>query len=94
MKVEIYGKEQCPHCVEALNMAKENTDDISMLKVGVDYELPELFERIGNPIRQFPQVFVDNVYIGNHKALENHIKSLKPEVNDKIEDGDLDDLEL
>ncbi len=94
MKVEIYGKEQCPHCVEAFNMAKDNADDISMLKVGVDYELPELFERIGNPIRQFPQVFVDNVYIGNHKSFEEHIKNLKSKVTDQLEDSDLDDLEL
>ena len=90
MKVEIYGKDDCPMCIQAQNITESLTEDISMLKVGKDYQLPELFQKIGNSVRQFPQVFVDDSYIGGYKEYEAYIKEVKNKPN--VENTDLDDL--
>lgn len=91
MKVEIYGKDDCPMCVQAQNITEGVTEEVSMLKVGKDYQLPELFQKIGNPVRQFPQVFVDDSYVGGYKEYEAYIKELKSKPS--VEDTDLEDLD-
>lgn len=87
MKVEIFGSNQCPNCTEAYNVAQTKTDDVKKLTLGEDFTLPELFEKIGNPVRTFPQIFVNDEYIGSLNEFVLHLEKIDAE-------GDLDSFEL
>lgn len=74
MKVEIYGKELCPNCDTALSLTVKANHEVEVLKVDKDYKIPELFKRIGSPVREFPQIFVDDKYVGGLKEYKTFLK--------------------
>lgn len=89
MIVEIYGKDPCPNCTTAETLSAKANVEYKVLKVGKDFEIPELFEKVGSRVGEFPQVFVDGKYIGNISKYREFLKNLPTE-----EDSDLSDFEL
>ena len=64
--IYIYSKLMCPQCDRKIAEYKINGIDTTVLKLGVDYELEDLFEKIEksdqpsfNP-KSFPVVFDDD----------------------------------
>ena len=67
--IEIYGKEQCPFCVKAKNLAERMGHDYTYLQLGIDFEFPEFVKKF--PIaRTFPQIIADGKEIGGYTEYE------------------------
>jgi len=66
INVEIYGKDFCPYCDKAVNLAK-GIDGISheYKKLGRDFTREELFEQFPGA-RTFPQIKIDGENIGGY----------------------------
>jgi glutaredoxin len=60
MKIEIYSKDNCPYCdmavKQAQQMVQESSNKYVVYKLGVDFELHELLEKVPTA-RTFPQIF-------------------------------------
>lgn len=91
MKVEIYGAENCPNCKTAENLTIKSGFDYTILKAGNDYQIPDLMSRIGHRVGEFPQVFVDDKYVGGIAAYRDF---LKENVKEDEADSDLGGFEL
>ena len=90
MKVEIYGKDNCPNCDTALAISNEGYD-VQVYKMGKDFQIPEMMSRIGKRVAAFPQIFVDDKYIGSLKEYQEFLS----EGSDQTEGlDDLGDFEL
>lgn len=68
--VEIYGKKNCGACTQAEVLCKSNTLVYRTYKVEEDYSIIELFEKIGQDVRSFPQIFVDGNHVGGLKEFQ------------------------
>jgi glutaredoxin 3 len=64
MTAEIYSTPACGQCVMAKNILKSKEIPFTEYTVGKDVQKSELEERVGNPVRSVPQIFMDNEYIG------------------------------
>lgn len=64
MTAEIYSTPACGQCVMAKNILKSKEIPFTEYTVGKDVQKVELEERVGNPVRSVPQIFMDNEYIG------------------------------
>lgn len=64
MTAEIYSTPACGQCVMAKNVLKSKEIPFTEYTVGKDVQMAELEERVGNPVRSVPQIFMDNEYIG------------------------------
>lgn len=64
MTAEIYSTPACGQCVMAKNLLKSKEIPYTEYTVGKDVQKAELEERIGNPVRSVPQIFMDNEYVG------------------------------
>lgn len=67
--IYIYSKPMCPQCDRKIAEYKSKGVEYQVLKLGVDYELEDLFEKIEqsdqpsfNP-KSFPIVFEDSVLV-------------------------------
>ena len=69
MKIEIYSKDNCPYCDmavrQAQQMVQESSNKYVVYKLGVDFELHELLERVPTA-RTFPQIMIDGENIGGY----------------------------
>lgn len=81
MSFIVYGKESCPHCVNAVELLKANDIAFTYKKMEVDYTKEELLEILApfNVIpRTVPQIVFDNdgelEYIGGFTELRNTLK--------------------
>ena len=67
--IEIYSKENCPYCDAAeriaQQMVQESHHKYTVYKLGVDFELHELLEKVPTA-RTFPQIFIDGENIGGY----------------------------
>ena len=68
-KVKIYGKEQCPHCVKAKNLAKREGHDYSYHQLGIDFEFPEFMDKFPGA-RTFPQITIIEMENEGHPVFE------------------------
>ena len=59
-KVKIYGKEQCPYCVKAKNLAEREGHDYSYHQLGIDFEFPEFMDKFPGA-RTFPQITITSL---------------------------------
>lgn len=89
MKIDIYGAENCPNCVTAAQLTESAGFEYSMLKAGKDFQIPELLQKVGHRVTEFPQVFADDKYVGGIAAYRDFLKD-----NVVEDDDDLDDLEI
>ena len=77
MKIEIYSKDHCPFCDKAIHQAQqmvlESHHKYVVYKLGVDFELHDLLERVPTA-RTFPQIFIDDKNIGGYTEFSQIIK--------------------
>lgn len=75
MKLKIYGREGCPYCVKAKDLAKklkdfgfvEDYEYIDFQKAGIPRNQVE--REIGREIKTVPVVILDGVFIGGFSDL-------------------------
>jgi len=77
MKIEIYGKDNCPYCDMAVNISRQfihkSEHKYEYFKLDRDFTREELFEKFPGA-RTFPQVMIDGHSIGGYTELKEHIE--------------------
>ena len=63
--VEIYTTNNCPFCVKAKSFLKKKNIKFSEIDVSNDEALREKMTAMANGARSVPQIFADNVHIGD-----------------------------
>ena len=64
-KIEIYTTNFCPFCVKAKLLLKKKNIKFSEIDVSNDEALREKMTIMANGARSVPQIFVDNIHIGD-----------------------------
>ena len=64
-KIEIYTTNYCPFCVKAKLLLKKKNIKFTEIDVSNDQELREKMTTMTNGARSVPQIFADNVHIGD-----------------------------
>ena len=64
-KIEIYTTNFCPFCVKAKSLLKKKNIKFSEIDVSDDEELREKMTKMANGARSVPQIFADDVHIGD-----------------------------
>ena len=64
-KIEIYTTNVCPFCVKAKSLLKKKNIKFSEIDVSNDEVLREKMTGMANGARSVPQIFADNVHIGD-----------------------------
>ena len=73
MKIVIYSKDNCPFCDKAIGLAKLKKTELTIKKLGVDFEIEDMFQIFPNA-RTFPQIIVDGKNIGGYAEFEQMFK--------------------
>lgn len=69
MNAEIFGKPDCIHCEKAKFLCKQKGIGYSYQELGKDFEMGFILEKFPNA-RTFPQIIVDNHYVGGYDDFE------------------------
>ena len=64
-KIEIYTTNYCPFCLKAKLLLKKKNIKFSEIDVSNDEALREKMTIMANGARSVPQIFADNVHIGD-----------------------------
>jgi len=64
-KIEIYTTNYCPFCVKAKSLLNKKKIKFSEIDVSKDEALRERMSAMANGARSVPQIFADNVHIGD-----------------------------
>jgi glutaredoxin len=73
--ITIYGKENCPWCVRAKNLAEQYSLKYEYLDIGINPELrTELFERHPGT-KTVPQIWWNENYIGGYEEFASEIQN-------------------
>jgi glutaredoxin 3 len=64
-KIEIYTTNHCPFCVKAKSLLNKKKIKFSEIDVSIDETLREKMSAMANGARSVPQIFVDNIHIGD-----------------------------
>ena len=64
-KIEIYTTNYCPFCVKAKSLLNKKKIKFSEIDVSNDEALTEKMSPIANGARSVPQIFADNIHIGD-----------------------------
>jgi glutaredoxin 3 len=64
-KIKIYTTNYCPFCVKAKSLLKKKNIKFSEIDVSNDEALREKMITMTNGARSVPQIFADNVHIGD-----------------------------
>ena len=64
-KIEIYTTNYCPFCVKAKLLLNKKKIKFSEIDVSDDEALRERMSAIANGARSVPQIFADNIHIGD-----------------------------
>ena len=70
--VEIFGKDFCPYCDRAVNLAKTLDVDFEYNKLDRDFTREELFEQFPGA-RTFPQITIDGESIGGYTEFRDEV---------------------
>ena len=73
MKIEIYSKDNCVFCEKAVSLATLKGLDITVKKLGVDFEIGDLME-VFPTARTFPQIILNDEKIGGYTKFSQIIK--------------------
>ena len=64
-KIKIYTTNYCPFCVKAKSLLNKKKIKFSEIDVSIDETLREKMSAMANGARSVPQIFADNIYIGD-----------------------------
>jgi len=64
-KIEIYTTDHCPFCVKAKSLLNKKKIIFLEINVSNNESLREKMSALANGARSVPQIFADNVYIGD-----------------------------
>jgi glutaredoxin 3 len=64
-RIEIYTTNYCPFCVKAKLLLKRKNLKFSEIDVSIDETLREKMTAMANGARSVPQIFADNIHIGD-----------------------------
>ena len=64
-KIEIYTTNYCPFCVKAKSLLNKKKIKFSEIDVSNDEVLREKMSAMANGARSVPQIFADNIHIGD-----------------------------
>jgi len=64
-KIEIYTTDYCPFCVKAKTLLKKKNIKYIEINLSDDEALREKMSAMTNGARSVPQIFADNVHIGD-----------------------------
>ena len=64
-KIEIFTTNYCPFCVKAKSLLNKKKVKFSEIDVSTDEVLREKMSAMANGARSVPQIFADNVHIGD-----------------------------
>ena len=64
-KIEIYTTNYCPFCVKAKSLLKKKNIEFFEIDVSNDVALREKMIILSNGARSVPQIFVDNIHLGD-----------------------------
>jgi glutaredoxin 3 len=64
-KIEIYTTDYCPFCVKAKILLKKKNIKYIEINLSNDEALREKMSAMANGARSVPQIFADNVHIGD-----------------------------
>jgi glutaredoxin len=70
--IEIWSKPQCVFCDKAVQLCQMKELEFKKYMIDVDYSREDLIVKFPNA-RTFPQITMDNVYIGGYTELEAHL---------------------
>ena len=70
--IEIWSKPQCVFCDKAVQLCQMKELEFKKYTIDVDYSREDLMDKFPNA-RTFPQITMDNVYIGGYTELEAHL---------------------
>ncbi len=70
--IEIWSKPQCVFCDKAVQLCQMKELEFKKYMIDVDYSREDLIDKFPNA-RTFPQITMDNVYIGGYTELEAHL---------------------
>lgn len=71
MKIEIYTKDGCSYCVQAKEHIKNHGLEYIEYTLGVNATREDVQARVpeGVQVRQVPQIFIDDQYVGGYLNL-------------------------
>ena len=64
-KIQIYTTNHCPFCVKAKSLLKKKNIKFSEIDVSNNNDLKDEMTKKANGARSVPQIFVDNIHIGD-----------------------------
>jgi glutaredoxin 3 len=64
-RIEIYTTNYCPFCVKVKSLFNKKKIKFSEIDVSDDENLREKMSTMANGARSVPQIFVDNIHIGD-----------------------------
>jgi glutaredoxin 3 len=64
-KIEIYTANFCPFCIKAKNLLKKKRAEFKEINISNDETLRIKMSAMANGARSVPQIFADNVHIGD-----------------------------
>jgi len=64
-KIEIYTTDHCPFCIKAKALLNKKKVKFSEIDVSNDESLREKISIMTNGARSVPQIFADNIHIGD-----------------------------
>ena len=78
MKLQVFSKDNCPHCVAAKNRLNQLQIQFEELEFGKNADLNEFKEKYPH-VRSVPAFFVDGIYIGGSEKLNSIILIMENE---------------
>lgn len=70
--IEIWSKPQCIFCDKAVQLCQMKELEFKKYMIDVDYSREDLMKKFPNA-RTFPQITMDNIYVGGYTELEVHL---------------------
>ena len=76
MKIVIYSKTNCGYCTKAKNLVKNLGLDYEEKSLEKDFgsDPSKMLEDIGKPVRQMPQIKIDDELIGGYNQLVEYFE--------------------
>jgi len=74
--IEIYGKDNCPYCDMAKNLAERKNLEYTYYKLGTDFDQLDLFTKFPTA-RTYPQIKAHGQSIGGYQEFEEWVDGLR-----------------